>query len=510
MDLVRELKEVRFELSLRGYDCEAVDAFLAKLRGDVSSVQSKHDDAQARIAELEGMVQDGGGSSETEGTLRRTLVLAQRLADETEAESKKAAADLIDSATAEAESLRSKATTDAESMRETAEAELKNARDEAEKTREATNEDAAKGRIEARQQAEAILAEAERRSVERVAVIEQTAQEEAAKMRNPVRSEIGELEGVRSNLLADISALETHLEQQRVRVRTAVEALRVGMSGSIEDLERVAEDDELLATQPAPAHSGASADAVEQAPEIEIVDRVEAAAPAPPTVDDVEDAAIASLVDDPVSDVVDADVDVISHVEPEHAIVEGTAVAADPAVTEEVIAEEVVAEVVVEEDVVEQSVVEQAAVAEEVVADDGDVFAEVAPENVTGDAPVEAGVEGVAAVEDVAVAEDSAVEEVAIVEDDGGPKTQPIPVVALLSDDELENSEVVVLDDEPSALFETDLGADADVTEIDDQVVAEPPAAVVEEVAAEPEVEAANFVSRFAAALDELPISRKG
>ena len=464
MDLVRELKEVRFELSLRGYDCEAVDAFLAKLRGDVSSVQSEHDDAQARIAELERMVQEGGGSSETEETLRRTLVLAQRLADETEAESKKAAADLIDGATAEAESLRSKATTDAESMREEAEVELKNARDEAEKTREASNEDAAKGRIEARRQAEAILAEAERRSVERVAVIEQTAQEEAAKMRNPVRSEIGELEGVRSQLLADISALETHLEQQRVRVRTAVEALRVGMSGSIEDLERVAEDDDLLATQPAPSHSGATADAVEQAPEIEIVDGVEASAPPPPTVDDVEDAAIASLVDEADTAVADA--------KPKHAAVEGTAVVADSAEAEEVV------------------------VAEAVVAEHSDVFAEVAPENLAGSVDV--------------APEDLPAEEANAVEDDEGPKTQPIPVVALLSDDELENSEVVVLDDEPSALFETDLGADADVTEIDGQVVAEPPAAVVEDVAAEPEVEAANFVSRFAAALDELPISRKG
>ncbi len=446
MDLVRELKEVRFELSLRGYDCEAVDAFLAKLRGDVSAVQREHDDAQARIAELEGMVQDGGGSSETEGTLRRTLVLAQRLADETEAESKKAAADLIDSATAEAESLRTAATTESESMRQAAEAELAAARDEAEKTREATNEDAAKGRIEARQQAEAILAEAGKRSVERVAVIEQTAQEEAAKMRNPVREEIGELEGVRSQLLSDISALETHLEQQRVRVRTAVEALRVGMSGSIEDLERVAEDDALLATQPAPTHSGATADSVEQAPVIEIVDRVEAAAPAPPTVDEVEDAAIASVATPSIDDSVDAEAEVVAE---EAVVVEEVTAALDEPLTD---AADAAREVAAEETVIE------------------------------------------AAVDDT---------------DDGGPKTEPIPVVALLSDEELESSEVVVLDDEPSALFETDLGADADVIAIDDQGTTEPAAPQVEEIE-EPEVETANFVTRFAAALDELPISGKG
>ena len=472
MDLVRELKEVRFELSLRGYDCEAVDAFLAKLRGDVSAVQSEHDGAQARIAELEGMVQDGGGSSETEGTLRRTLVLAQRLADETEAESKKAAAELIDSATAEAESLRTAATTEAESMRQAAEVELRDARDEAEKTREATNEDAAKGRIEARQQAEAILAEAEKRSVERVAIIEQTAQEEAAKMRNPVREEIGELEGVRSQLLADISALETHLEQQRVRVRTAVEALRVGMSGSIEDLERVAEDDDLLATQTAPAHSGATGDAVEQAPDIEIVDRVEAAAPAPPTVDDVEDAAIASVVA-PVDDEAEA-----IEIGAEHAIVEGSA--AD----EVAVVDTSEAEIAPDDGAVDDSIAEEAEIVTEIDS------SEIADEDPIPEA----------------VVEEVVIETV----DDAGPKTQPIPVVALLSDDELDSSEVVVLDDEPSALFETDLGADADVTAIDDQVVADPPAPVFEDIADEPEVETPDFVSRFAAALDELPISRNG
>ena len=90
--------------------------------------------------------------------------------------------------------------------------------------------------------------------------------------------------------------------------------------------------------------------------------------------------------------------------------------------------------------------------------------------------------------------------------EDGGPRTEPIPVVALLSDEELEDAGVVVLDDEPSALFGTDLGADADVTEIDESAIAEPSA----DNEAEPQAASASFTTRFASALDELPITRKG
>lgn len=351
MDLVRELKEVRFELNLRGYDCEAVDAFLAKLRSDVATVQQENDAATERISTLESQLQDGGGgSSETEGTLRRTLVLAQRLADETEADSKKAAADLVDSASAEAKDIRAAAETEASSMREAGKDELAAARDEADQLREETNSEAAKSRAEARQQAAGILEEAEKRGAERVVVIEQAAQEAATTMREPIRTEVDELERVRGQLLSDINALETHLEDQRVRVRTAVEALRVGMSGSIEDLERVADDDELLATQPAPAHSGATGSDVAVAPDIDIIDEVDAAVPAAPTVDDVEEAANAAAV--PVATVPIAEVPIAD----EELSVEDTAAVVDmPLEVDEVVIEEVAVDESVSDAVVEES-----------------------------------------------------------------------------------------------------------------------------------------------------------
>ncbi len=503
MDLVRELKEVRFELNLRGYDCEAVDAFLAKLRSDVATVQQENDAATERIATLESQVQDGGGSSETEGTLRRTLVLAQRLADETEAESKQAAAELIEGATTEANDLRAAAETeaaslrksaeaDAASMREEGEAALAQARAESEAQREETNKEAAKSRAESRQLAAGMLEEAERRGAERVVVIEQAAQEAATSMREPIRAEVDELERVRAQLLTDISALETHLEAQRVRVRTAVEALRVGMSGSIEDLERVADDDELLATQPAPEHSGATGADVAVADDVEIIDTVDAAVGDAPTVDEIEDVAVAS-----VAEITDDEL----------------AAEMAPVVEEASDVDVAVDEVAVEEVVVDEVVVEEVAVEEIVAAD------------VASDEPM--------------------------VVEDLGPQTEPIPVIDVASDADLDESELVDLGDEPSGMFGTDLGEDAtteDNAEDDASVLelggvaagaagagvaaaaisgedeaSEPlvvdPASDTGASEAEAPVEAApvevnapagvSFVDRFSEAIDALPLTRE-
>jgi len=341
MDLVRELKDVRFELSLRGYDCEAVDAFLAKLRSDIATLQDANESSAARISELEVAVQDGGGHSETEGTLRRTLLLAQRLADETEVEAKKAASEMVEAATAEAEQMRTSAEMEARSMREEGQRELSNARDEAASIRETTGEEAARARSESRMRSEQILAEAERRGMERVAVLEQAAQVAAAAMRDPIRTEVSELEAARARVMADIAGLETHLEQQRVRVRTAVEALRAGMSGSIEDLERVADDDDLLATEPTPQMSGVSADDITVAPNIDIVETVAAQAPSAPTVDDVEEAVAARGVE--ATDVEATDAFVVAEEHVAEVAEEYVAEVAEEYVAE--VAEEYVAEV---------------------------------------------------------------------------------------------------------------------------------------------------------------------
>ena len=463
MDLVRELKDVRFELSLRGYDCEAVDAFLAKLRSDIATLQDANESSAARISELEVAVQDGGGHSETEGTLRRTLLLAQRLADETEVEAKKAASEMVEAATAEAEQMRTSAEMEARSMREEGQRELSNARDEAASIRETTGEEAARARSESRMRSEQILAEAERRGMERVAVLEQAAQVAAAAMRDPIRTEVSELEAARARVMADIAGLETHLEQQRVRVRTAVEALRAGMSGSIEDLERVADDDDLLATEPTPQMSGVSADDITVAPNIDIVETVAAQAPSAPTVDDVEEAVAARGVE--ATDVEATDAFVVAE--------EHVAEVAEEYVAE--VAEEYVAEVA-EEDVAE--------VAEEHVA-------EVAEEHVAEVIDVEVIAEEVGL----------ATEAIPLV-DAGEPVVVEEPSAGWHAESD---TELVELDQEPAALFGTALAVDAVTTDVASPVE-EAPIEGADELSGTDPQQQSSFVDRFAQLLDKLPV----
>lgn len=306
MDLIRELKDVRFELALRGYDCDAVDAFLAKVRAEVAELQSQRENAQSRVNALEEQV--ASGESDTEGTLRRTLILAQRLADETVADARNSATEMIDSATAEAAEVRAKsqaeietATAEAEqrtaSMRAEAEAERETAANTAAETISTAEAEAAHTRGIATEHAEQLLVDAERAGSARVIDIETAATEEAARMREPIRAEVEQLEQTRSMLQSDIGALEDHLTTQRERVKNAVEALRVGMSGSIHDLERLADDDEVLAVEDRPELSGASASDVEVAPDIEIVDAVDESATPAPTVEQMSSAIDADIAE---------------------------------------------------------------------------------------------------------------------------------------------------------------------------------------------------------------------
>lgn len=405
MDLVEEIKAVRFTMANKGYDCAAVDSYLAKLRGDLTVVEKERETNASRISDLEQQIADGAGSSETEGTLRRTLLLAQRLADETEQEAKAAATEMVDAATAEAasvreaanaeaEQVRAEATSDSERIRSEAntqattmvseaeqeaastrasmEAELAESQAEMQRLDATIAAEADAARNESRERASAILETAEVTGRERVEALELTAQTEAAEMRVPIRAEVEELEGVRSQLLTDIAALESHLEAQRTRVKNAVDALRVGMSGSITDLERVAEDEELLGVQPAPDHSGASGADVGTAPDIEIQGRVADAAPEQPTVDAVEEEALAGMP--PSVERASVEVDAAEEVAVDDeldTVVEDTVV--EEVTVEEVTVEEVVVEEVsVDDAVVEDTVVEDVTV-EEVVVEDATV-----------------------------------------------------------------------------------------------------------------------------------------
>jgi len=304
MDLIRELKDVRFQLDKRGYDCDAVDSFLAKVRADVADLQSQQETSQQRVTALEDQL--ASGESDNEGTLRRTLVLAQRLADETVADARKTANEMLVAASDEAEQTRQSADDEAEALMRTATADaatanqtardaVEDAEAQAKATVEASAAEALTSRAESIEEAERLLDEAETAGAARVEALEAAAQDEIARLRRPIRAEVDDLGAVRGALSVDIDKLEQHLADQRVRVRNAVDALRVGMSGSIEDLERVADDDELLSPADRPDSSGASGADVERAPDIEIVDRVAEVADVSPTAQQLADEVDAAL-----------------------------------------------------------------------------------------------------------------------------------------------------------------------------------------------------------------------
>ncbi len=539
MDLVRQLRDVRFETAVRGYDYAGVDTFLATLRSDVADLQERYEAAQQRIAEFEakGGTQDGNASEETEGELRRTLVLAQRLADETAADAKASADELVNAANQQAAETTSQAEADATEMREAAEAELVAAREEAETLRQRAGEEAEQSNSESRLRAQALLTDAETAGTERVVEIEGLAQAEVATMREPIREEVEQLEDVRSRLLSDIAELEAHLEAQRVRVRNAVEALRVGMSGSIQDLERVADDDELMAPQPAPEHSNASGADVAAAPDIEIQEAVQAqAAATTPTVE-----ALAPEADRPQHAASDPDTQPLEVIESPEDVLETEVVDGAIAETEivETISEPEVPEASIPEAVVEPEVSEAVVEPEvsEAVVEPEVSEAVVEPEvseavvepkvpEVESEIPeVELEQPEVASVPDLETGAESMpdvmVEEVdssmsvggfaggaiagaavgvaALSDNDGGDAVDLEATQSMATIEDLDQAEIVELDEEPGALFGTDVGADAEAVE-----------AAVDSTTTPADVAAGGegFVAKFASALDQLPIER--
>ena len=94
----RVLREVEFRDRLRGYDTEEVDEFLEKVAAAVDDLLSQLDTAREAAAH-------GAENGDTDDTLRRTLVLAQRTADLAIREAREEASAVLEDARAEAEQL---------------------------------------------------------------------------------------------------------------------------------------------------------------------------------------------------------------------------------------------------------------------------------------------------------------------------------------------------------------------------------------------------------------------
>jgi DivIVA domain-containing protein len=199
MDVTPQLlREVEFREKFRGYDPDQVDELLERAGQQIAQLQGRLREALERAEAAEAKATAGGGGyGETEETLRRTLVLAQRTAD---------------AVVAEAEELATR-------TRKEADDHARRVRAEADDHSAST---LAEARVEAKRlvgdaaaQAEAIRSEA---AAEARRVIEAT--------RMPLREEITELEQVRDQLRDDVDILSRHVDEQRERLSTTLAALQ--------------------------------------------------------------------------------------------------------------------------------------------------------------------------------------------------------------------------------------------------------------------------------------------
>ncbi len=180
----QRLSEVQFRQARNGYETGDVDAYVDRVNAALGQLQNQVRELRHRLHDAEGRAASSG---ETEDTLRRTLVLAQRTADAAIAEAR-----------SESEAILSEASGRVDQMMRDAEF------------------DAERRVREAESQATLLRAEAER---EARRVVEAT--------RQPLLEEIRDLEQLRNFLNEDVTLLEESLDANRTRVRAVIEQLSV-------------------------------------------------------------------------------------------------------------------------------------------------------------------------------------------------------------------------------------------------------------------------------------------
>ncbi len=128
MDVTPQLlTEVEFRQSLRGYDPDEVDRFLEQVAAAVAKLQGRLSEALHRADAAErssgSRASAAGGAEVSTETITRTLVLAQRTADETVAEANAEAVEIRRAARAEIEGLEEELSGRRAAMHEVLEAE---------------------------------------------------------------------------------------------------------------------------------------------------------------------------------------------------------------------------------------------------------------------------------------------------------------------------------------------------------------------------------------------------
>ena len=164
------LRTVEFRQTLRGYHIDDVDEYLERVAVEVEALQEqlrqageRMRQATDRIAQLEQQprpqqqLQQQPATAATEESLQRTLMLAQKFVDQTQAE--------------------------------------------------------------AEAQARALVEEAQQRATATVAEAEERANALAQESEHRVREEVTRLETLRTKLAGDVEAITRHLETERARLR---------------------------------------------------------------------------------------------------------------------------------------------------------------------------------------------------------------------------------------------------------------------------------------------------
>lgn len=131
-----DIEKKRFHDAFRGYNHEEVDVFLDEVAASFQAFHRQIDDAGQRIQQLEGELEasrrslsDAQGDLEevrgTEGLLKRTLIAAQRAADEAIAEAEEQSSEIVSKAKERAAQIEAEATRRASAIVAGADAEIR-------------------------------------------------------------------------------------------------------------------------------------------------------------------------------------------------------------------------------------------------------------------------------------------------------------------------------------------------------------------------------------------------
>ncbi len=243
-ELPQLFQDIEFHVVWKGYDSDEVDAYVDRVAKAAALVHGRVTELQQRAEAAETRAASGGGSSassETEETLTRTLILAQRTADAAIAEAKAEAAQLIATAEGQAQIALSEARSSAAAVTKDADDHVSRVKAEAETDRRS------------------LLADAE---VEAAAV--------ASSEHERLAGEVAELEQYRAFLMDDVDLLERHLREQRSVLAASVSAL----SDLVErpDAFRIDRAPETSGVVPPPGTHIDLADADEPGPELDAVE----------------------------------------------------------------------------------------------------------------------------------------------------------------------------------------------------------------------------------------------